>query len=311
MLLLLQGQLLRTLMETTKAPHSTTREGWLFLFVLLLLALCCCCFVTCTSPVSPFSYYYNTLPPLLQFMQPSAEQLQQELEQLKQQFPRRKPSTWRLLLSLSHIITSVVPPEFPMLLSLTLTVGVLHLAKTGICCTDTLKYAFVAAAASWLFVASASFFCLCPLLLGLVAVSVCGGGTAVVLKGLPAAPVCPAAATAGLLLPVECALLHLIRRGPSLTTSTISWASLGLATNLETSTSCSRSRSGRSSSNNSNGSNSRRKKTCQTRFRAADPPCSSNRHVLLAAPSTANCQKQQQLWLLGSRILACTVPFSV
>ena len=153
LLLVLQGQLLRTLIETTKAPHATSREGWLFLFVLLLLALCCCCFVTCTSPVSPFSYYYNQLPPLLQFLQPSAEQLQQELEQLQQQQHRRKPSTWRLLLSLSHIITSVVPPEFPMLLSLTLTVGVLHLAKAGVCCTDTLKYAAAAAASRAAFAA--------------------------------------------------------------------------------------------------------------------------------------------------------------
>lgn len=147
-LLLLQGQLLRTLMETTNAPHSSSREGWVFLFVLLLLALCCCCYVTFTSPVSPFSYFYTTLPPLLQFLQPSSEQLQQELQQLQLQPQQyRKPSMWRLLLSLSHIITSVVPPEFPMLLSLTLTVGVLHLARAGICCTDTLKYAAVAAVA--------------------------------------------------------------------------------------------------------------------------------------------------------------------
>ncbi|XP_026193546.1 uncharacterized protein LOC34624115 [Cyclospora cayetanensis] len=71
-----------------------------------------------------------------EWLQPDVEHLQQLRAENK-----RSPNTWRLLLTLSHIVTSVVPPEFPMLLSLTLSVGVLHLARVGICCTDTLKLA--------------------------------------------------------------------------------------------------------------------------------------------------------------------------
>ncbi|OEH79078.1 P-type ATPase related protein [Cyclospora cayetanensis] len=136
LLWLLQGQLLRTLIVTTSPPRASSKEGWTFLALLVLLALFCCVYVALTAPLSPFSFYHTELPSVLQWLQPDVEHLQQLRAENK-----RSPNTWRLLLTLSHIVTSVVPPEFPMLLSLTLSVGVLHLARVGICCTDTLKLA--------------------------------------------------------------------------------------------------------------------------------------------------------------------------
>jgi manganese-transporting P-type ATPase len=49
-------------------------------------------------------------------------------------------STFRLLLAVSHILTSVVPPEFPVTMSLTVTLALVHLAKASkIFCTEPFR----------------------------------------------------------------------------------------------------------------------------------------------------------------------------
>eukprot|EP01079_Euglenida_sp_SAG-EU17-18_P001412 gene1412-430_t len=104
-----QGRLVRTIVHST--TRTTAANGETGLFILCLL-----CFAIVASP-------YNLWKGL--------------------QDPSR--SKWKVLLSCTIIITSVVPPELPMELSLAVNHSLLNLAKLGIYCVEPFRIPFAGA----------------------------------------------------------------------------------------------------------------------------------------------------------------------
>ena len=98
-----QGKLVRTILYSSERVTENNRESFLFIFILLLFALAASGYV-----------------------------LMQGLED-------ETRSRWKLMLSCTLIITSVVPPELPMQLSLAVTTSLLNLTKEGVFCTEPFR----------------------------------------------------------------------------------------------------------------------------------------------------------------------------
>ncbi|EEQ99355.1 cation-transporting ATPase 13a1, putative [Perkinsus marinus ATCC 50983] len=56
--------------------------------------------------------------------------------------PSLTPSKWKLFLSLTHIITNVVPPEFPVTMSIAVTMCLGHLMRNNVYCTEPFRLPF-------------------------------------------------------------------------------------------------------------------------------------------------------------------------
>lgn len=143
----LQGQLLRILIRRTEGPAETSGEGWLFLSLLVSLACLCCLYVALASPLSPLSYHHRPLEPwleaLLRGLQPHRDnnfEGSSSHGRADVSPPAQEPSYWRLFLTSAEILTAVVPAELPLMLSLSLSMGLLQLARRGICCTDARRF---------------------------------------------------------------------------------------------------------------------------------------------------------------------------
>lgn len=98
-----QGKLVRTILFSSERVTENNRESFLFIFILLLFALA----------ASGYVLYIG---------------LQDEAR-----------SRWKLMLSCTLIITSVVPPELPMQLSLAVTTSLLNLTREGVFCTEPFR----------------------------------------------------------------------------------------------------------------------------------------------------------------------------
>ena len=103
-----QGKLCRTILFSADRVTVSSKEAYFFILILLLFALVACAYVL-----------YDGL-----VITPRTET------------PR---STFKLLLSVSHIITSVVPPEFPIMLSLAVNLSLVALVQKGIFCTEPFR----------------------------------------------------------------------------------------------------------------------------------------------------------------------------
>lgn len=103
-----QGKLCRTILFSADRVTVSSKEAYFFILILLAFALVACAYVL-----------YDGL-----VVTPRTET------------PR---STFKLLLSVSHIITSVVPPEFPIMLSLAVNLSLVALVQKGIFCTEPFR----------------------------------------------------------------------------------------------------------------------------------------------------------------------------
>ena len=99
-----QGKLCRTILFSADRVTVSSKEAYYFILILLLFALVACAYVL-----------YDGL------------------------VVETKRSTFKLLLSVSHIITSVVPPEFPIMLSLAVNLSLVALVQKGIFCTEPFR----------------------------------------------------------------------------------------------------------------------------------------------------------------------------
>ncbi|ORM41350.1 putative manganese-transporting ATPase PDR2 [Babesia sp. Xinjiang] len=95
-----QGRLVNAIMRSGERVTASTKEGWCFLGILLSFALLSCAFVVKRLPTATFK---------------------------------------RLALTILHIITSVIPPEFPVILSMAVTIAILQLHKKGMYCTEPFR----------------------------------------------------------------------------------------------------------------------------------------------------------------------------
>jgi len=102
-----QGKLCRTILFSADRVTVSSKEAYYFILILLLFALVACAYV-----------------------------LYDGLVVVPTETPR---STFKLLLSVSHIITSVVPPEFPIMLSLAVNLSLVALVQKGIFCTEPFR----------------------------------------------------------------------------------------------------------------------------------------------------------------------------
>lgn len=98
-----QGRLVNAIIHSGDRVSASTTEGWCFLGILLVFALVSCSVVVRRMPT----------------------------ESLK-----------KLILTTLHIITSVIPPEFPVILSMAVTLSILQLHKKGIYCTEPFRVPF-------------------------------------------------------------------------------------------------------------------------------------------------------------------------
>mmetsp|Transcript_126796 Transcript_126796/g.370660 ORF Transcript_126796/g.370660 Transcript_126796/m.370660 type:complete len:1214 (-) Transcript_126796:94-3735(-) len=105
-----QGKLCRTILFSAERVTVQSREALYFLMILLAFAVGACCYVL-----------YDGLV----------------LAPLRVDEPAR--SSFKLFLSVSHIITSVVPPEFPIMLSLAVNLSLVALVQKRIFCTEPFR----------------------------------------------------------------------------------------------------------------------------------------------------------------------------
>ena len=102
-----QGGLIRRMLYSSdRLSQAGSRETWKFLCALFVVAVFASAYVTYHGLVTGRSHF-------------------------------------RIFLSVSHILTSVVPPEFPLVLSIAVTLSVGSLMRKGIKCTDFAKVAEV------------------------------------------------------------------------------------------------------------------------------------------------------------------------
>ncbi|EDO05870.1 E1-E2 ATPase family protein [Babesia bovis T2Bo] len=95
-----QGRLVNAIMHSGDRVSASTTEGWCFLGILLTFAVTSCIFVIKRLPTATLK---------------------------------------KLILTVLHIITSVIPPEFPVILSMAVTLAILQLHKRGIYCTEPFR----------------------------------------------------------------------------------------------------------------------------------------------------------------------------
>eukprot|EP00931_Biecheleriopsis_adriatica_P091150 TRINITY_DN6504_c0_g2_i1.p1 TRINITY_DN6504_c0_g2~~TRINITY_DN6504_c0_g2_i1.p1 ORF type:complete len:1208 (+),score=273.18 TRINITY_DN6504_c0_g2_i1:55-3678(+) len=105
-----QGKLCRTILFSADRVTVSSREALYFIMILLVFAIMACIYVL---------YDGLVLQPLR-----------------VDEAPR---STFKLILSVSHIITSVVPPEFPIMLSLAVNLSLVALVQKRIFCTEPFR----------------------------------------------------------------------------------------------------------------------------------------------------------------------------
>eukprot|EP00921_Rhytidocystis_pertsovi_P002401 GHVQ01004101.1.p1 GENE.GHVQ01004101.1~~GHVQ01004101.1.p1 ORF type:complete len:1226 (+),score=142.92 GHVQ01004101.1:65-3742(+) len=98
-----QGKLVRTIVFSSERVTVSSREALYFLFILLLFAISASVYV------------------------------------LREGLRHNNRSVFSLVLSCSHIITSVVPPEFPITLSLAVTLSLVQLVSKKIFCTEPFR----------------------------------------------------------------------------------------------------------------------------------------------------------------------------
>ncbi|CAJ1349232.1 unnamed protein product, partial [Effrenium voratum] len=103
-----QGKLCRTILFSADRVTVSSKDAYHFILILLFFALVACAYVL-----------YDGL-----IVAPTRET------------PR---STFKLLLAVSHIITAVVPPEFPIMLSLAVNLSLVELVKKRIFCTEPFR----------------------------------------------------------------------------------------------------------------------------------------------------------------------------
>eukprot|EP00933_Yihiella_yeosuensis_P005411 TRINITY_DN10991_c0_g1_i1.p1 TRINITY_DN10991_c0_g1~~TRINITY_DN10991_c0_g1_i1.p1 ORF type:complete len:1210 (+),score=234.21 TRINITY_DN10991_c0_g1_i1:50-3679(+) len=105
-----QGKLCRTILFSAERVTVSSREALYFLMILLAFAVVACVYVL-----------YDGLV----------------LAPTRIDEPPR--STFKLLLAVSHIITAVVPPEFPIMLSLAVNLSLVVLVQKRIFCTEPFR----------------------------------------------------------------------------------------------------------------------------------------------------------------------------
>ncbi|KAJ1606241.1 hypothetical protein OJ253_2823 [Cryptosporidium canis] len=101
-----QGKLIRTISSSTEKISSNSLESLIFLLLLIF----------CSLLASSYILYNGIRDP-----------------------HRNK---FKLIISCIHIITSVIPPEFPITLSVAVTMAVVHLTKKKIYCTEPFRIPF-------------------------------------------------------------------------------------------------------------------------------------------------------------------------
>lgn len=99
----LQGKLVRTILFSHGRVTVSSKEAWQFLGILLILALCASSYV------------------------------------LREGLQDANRSRFKLFLSCSHILMAVVPAEFPITLSLAVTMSLLYLFTQHIFCTEPFR----------------------------------------------------------------------------------------------------------------------------------------------------------------------------
>jgi cation-transporting ATPase 13A1 len=103
-----QGKLIRTILFASHRVSASSREAYKFIFLLFSVAVLAASFVL--------------------------------YEGLNDRPSPRRP--FKLFLSISHILTSVIPPEFPITMSLTVTLSLVHLIRNQIFCTEPFRIPF-------------------------------------------------------------------------------------------------------------------------------------------------------------------------
>ncbi|CRH03136.1 cation transporting ATPase, putative [Plasmodium relictum] len=102
-----QGKLVRTIINTSEKVNSSSIDSIIFLFILLLFSISSSAYVV-----------YSVL------------------------HSNHERNLYKLILSVSHIITAVIPPEFPITLSLAVTISIVYLYNLKIYCTEPFRLPF-------------------------------------------------------------------------------------------------------------------------------------------------------------------------
>ncbi|VTZ66881.1 cation transporting ATPase, putative [Plasmodium chabaudi chabaudi] len=102
-----QGKLVRTIINTSEKINSSSTDSIIFLFILLFFSITSCVYVVYT------------------ILKTTSER-----------------NLYKILLSASHIITAVIPPEFPITLSLGVTISIVYLYNLKIYCTEPFRLPF-------------------------------------------------------------------------------------------------------------------------------------------------------------------------
>eukprot|EP00922_Rhytidocystis_sp_ex-Travisia-forbesii_P010197 GHVS01014936.1.p1 GENE.GHVS01014936.1~~GHVS01014936.1.p1 ORF type:complete len:912 (-),score=250.18 GHVS01014936.1:178-2913(-) len=124
-----QGKLVRTILFSSERVTVSSREALYFLLILLMFAISAALYVLHYGLTQSALFTPN-------LVQAGGMVAGGEHDVL------RLRSRWKLLLSCSHIITAVVPPEFPITLSLAVTMSLLAMVQKKIFCTEPFRVPF-------------------------------------------------------------------------------------------------------------------------------------------------------------------------
>lgn len=151
-----QGKLVRTILFSAERVTVSSKESYYFLLILLMFAVVACMYIlydglvvapelwaaqnaTMESCIVALNFSVSSNATVTNESDDNATNVNNTTNPFAECEPDKPRSTFKLVLAVSHILTSVVPPEFPITLTLAVNLSLVALVKYRIFCTEPFR----------------------------------------------------------------------------------------------------------------------------------------------------------------------------